>query len=52
MRIDVEVNEDDFDIVNELRKRYNLTWEDAFQRLAMYTNGTSDVFKLPPEMRS
>ena len=50
MKPDIDINENDFDIVDELRKRYNLTWEEAFQRLAMYTNGTSDVFKLPPEL--
>lgn len=44
------VNDDDWESFTELRKKYNLSWKDVFNRFRIYSNGIEYIFSAPGEM--
>ena len=44
------VEDEYFDAFNDVRKRYQLTWNDVFRRFRIYQNGIEYIFSAPGEM--
>lgn len=46
----IAINEQDFESFNNIRKKYNLSWNDVFKRFKLYQNGIEYIFSAPGEM--
>lgn len=46
----IAVNEKDWELFNNIRNKYNLSWKEVFSRFTIYQNGIEYIFSAPGEM--